>query len=348
MSSTYKNVPLATVTIGMTIESVYYLCEASEKQTKGGKPYCDLKLRDKTGARIAKYWNALEGFSTCSYVYIKEYSQDYNGTPNIIVQEVINIDESETDIEDFMVTVDNINDYKATFEDAQKEINNPTLKALFGIIFSGKTKELFFDAPFSEGARYGAIGGALMQSCRVAGAIEQMAYSYDLSDFSRELLIAASFIANSGKIIAFDLVDHVPVSTIKGSLYGDSALSYQRIILSIVKLKQDPKKAIELAGVSDDKWNLDEDVILQLTHLILSSRNGGVDAGNKDEKLGAVLPQSLEAMILSQCFLSDERAAATYDAIKAMEVSNPDPNDPFTPYDFHTRRKFLKPGWFDL
>ena len=56
MLGAYKNTPLATVIPGMTLECAYYLCEAAEKQTKGGKPYCDLTIRDKTGSRIAKYW----------------------------------------------------------------------------------------------------------------------------------------------------------------------------------------------------------------------------------------------------------------------------------------------------
>jgi len=345
--STYNNTPLATIVPGMTIESAYYLCEASEKLTKTGKPYCDLKLRDKTGARIAKYWSAFEGFETCSYVFIKGHSQEYGGATNIIAKEIVNINEDDVDIDDFVLVVDNIDEYKSTFDDAASQINNPTLKAIFKAVFTDKIKELFFNTPASEGARYGSMGGALMQSCRVSAAAEQMAYVYNLKDISKELLIAASFISNSGKIYAFDLVDHIPTVTLKGSLYGDVSLSYNRLMLGIINLKQNPKKCKSYAGIpeEDDSWSLDEDIILQLTHLILSSRSGNINPGNKDERMGATLPQSLESMILSQCFLSDDRVAQTYDAIKATELANCDPNDPFTPWDFSTRRRFLKPDW---
>lgn len=341
----YKNEPLASIVPGMTIESAYYLCEAAEKITKTGKPYCDLKLRDKTGCRTAKYWEPLDGFETCSYVFIRGNSQEYAGATNIIVKEIHNINKEEINISDFIVVVENIKEYKSTFEDYMQQISNPTLKAMLGAIFIDKFKEQFMDAPASEGARYGAIGGALMQACRVASAAEQMAYSYDLNSLSKELLIAASLIANSGKVYAYELIDHIPTLTIKGALYGDFALSYQKIILALIKLKQDKKTAAELAG-KEDGWELDEDIILQLTHLVLSSRSGNVDPGNKDERLGAVLPQSLEAMILSQCYMSDERSAAAHDAIKATELMNSDPNDPFTPWDFSTKRRFLKPEFF--
>ena len=82
---------------------------------------------------------------------------------------------------------------------------------------------------------------------------------------------------------------------------------------------------------------MDEDIVLQLTHMVLSSRSGNVDPGDRDERLGAVLPQSIEAMILSQAYMSDARASSAYDAIKSTELMNSDPNDPFTPWDFGSK-----------
>jgi len=343
----YKNAPLGSLVPGMTIESVYYLCEAAEKIARTGKPYCDLKLRDKTGCRTAKYWNPLEGFESCSYVFIRGQTQEYAGTTNLIIKEITNINEDEVDMNDFLVVVENLREYQSTFNDYIKQISNHTLKALMGAIFTDKFTEQFIEAPASEGARYGAVGGALMQTCRVAATAEQMAYSYDLNSNSKELLIAASLIANSGKVYAYELRDHIPTLTIKGALYGDFALAYQKVILALIKLKQDKKTAAELAGVKEAEWVLDEDIVLQLTHLVLSSRSGNIDPGDKDERLGSVLPQSIEAMILSQAYLSDARAASAYDAIKATELMNSDPNDPFTPWDFGTRRRFLKPEFFE-
>jgi 23S rRNA maturation-related 3'-5' exoribonuclease YhaM len=342
----YNNEPLASLVPGMSIESAYYLCEVAEKMTKTGKPYCDLKLRDKTGCRVAKYWNPLEGFESCSYVYVRGNTQEYAGATNIIVNDIININKDQINVEDFVVIVDNIKEYESTFEDYINQIKNPTLKAIIGVIFTDKFKEQFFNSPASEGSRYGAIGGALMQSCRVAAASEQLAYSYDLSSISKELLIAAALISNSGKVYAYELIENIPTLTIKGALYGDFALAYQKIILALIKLKQDKKTAAELSGVLESEWSLDEDIILQLTHMVLSSRSGNIEPGNKDEKKGSILPQSIEAMILSQSFLSDERAAFAYDSIKSTEFSNNDINDPFTPWDFNTKRRFLKPDFF--
>jgi len=344
MSEPYNNTPLASVTTGMPLESAYYLVEVSEKLTKGGKPYCDLKLRDKTGMRIAKYWNSFEGFSSCSYVFVKGHVDEFMGAAQIIVKEIVNIKEEEIEVKDFMMIVENIGEYRRTFEDYASQLTNPTIQAMFKTIFLDKFKESFFNSPASEGSRYGAVGGALMQSCRVALAAEQMAYSYDLDKNSRELLLAASFISNAGKVYSYELRDHIPMTTLKGSLYGDPAMAYQKVILAIVRLKQDPDKAKELAGVDKEKeWKPDDDVIIQLTHLILSSRSGNIDPSNKDERMSAVLPQTIEAMILSQCFLSDDRAALAYDSIKSSELGHSDPNDPFTPYDFGTRRRYLKP-----
>jgi 23S rRNA maturation-related 3'-5' exoribonuclease YhaM len=338
----YNNTPLASIVPGMTIESVYYLCEAAEKITRTGKPYCDLKLRDKTGSRTAKYWSPLEGFESCQYVFVRGHTEEYAGATNLIVKEIVNIDEEEVNIEDFILVVENISEYKSLFDDYFNQIKNPTIKAIFLSIFTPKFKEQFEEAPASEGARYGAIGGAMMQSCRIAASAEQMAYSYDLEELSKELLIASAFIANAGKVYSYEIMDHIPTLTLKGALYGDFSLAYQKVILALIKLKQDRTKLIELAGVEDDEWEMDENIVLQLTHLILSSRSGNIDPSNREERLGAVLPQSLEAMILSQLFISDERSAAAYDAIKSTELMNSDPNDPFTPWNFETKRRFLK------
>jgi len=346
MSKSYRNVPLASVSPGMVIESAYYLVEASEKTTRGGKPYCDLTIRDKTGLRIAKYWNAFEGFSSCSYVFIKGHVGEYGGAAQIVAKEIINVSEDEIDIDDFMMVVDGIEEYKNTFKDYSSQLTNPTIKALFNTIFSDKFKESFFEAPASEGSRYGAAGGALMQSCRVACAAEQMAYSYDLEKSRKELLIAASFIANSGKVFSYELKDHIPMITIKGSLYGDPAMAYNKIILAIIRLKQDPSQAKELAGIEkEEDWTLNDDIIIQLTHLVLSSRSGSLDPASKGERMSSVLPQTFESLILSQCFLSDDRAALAFDSIKSSELGNSDPNDPFTPYDFGTKRRYLKPNF---
>jgi len=344
MSESYNNIPLTSVSPGMVLESAYYLVEVSEKTTRGGKPYCDLKLRDKTGMRIAKYWNSFEGFSSCSYVFVKGHVDEYAGVAQVVVKEIVNIDEPEININDFIMVVENIREYRMTFEDYATQLTNHTIKAMFETIFVDKFKESFFNSPASEGSRYGAVGGALMQSCRVASAVEQMAYSYDLDKNSRELVLAAAFIANAGKVYSYELMDHIPMKTLKGSLYGDPAMAYQKVILAIVRLKQDPDRAKELAEVpKEDDWKPNDDIIIQLTHLVLSSRSGNIDPSNKDERISAVLPQTIESMLLSQCFLSDDRAALAYDAIKSSELGHSDPNDPFTPYDFGTRRRYLKP-----
>ena len=348
MSESYKNVPLASVSPGMVVESVYYLVEVSEKTTRQGKPYCDLKIRDKTGMRIAKYWNAFDGFKSCSYVFVKGHVDEYAGAAQVVAKEIVNIDESEIDIEDFMMIVDGIEEYKSTFDDYASQLTNPTIKAVFKTIFADKFKESFLTAPASEGARYGASGGALMQSCRVACAAEQMAYSYNIEKAKKELLIAASFIANSGKVFSYELRDFIPMVTLKGSLYGDPAMAYQKIIFAIIKLKQNPAQAKKLAEVKEEEeWSLNDDIVIQLTHLVLSSKSGSTDPASKGERTSSVLPQTFEAMILSQCFLSDDRAALAFDSIKSCELGNSDPNDPFTPYDFGTKRRYVKPNFLD-
>lgn len=346
-SKAYSNIPLASVNPGMTIESVYYLVEASEKTTKTGNAYCDLKLRDKTGIRIAKYWSPLEGFDTCSYVFIKGHSDEYAGATQIVVKEVLNVDESDVNLEDFMMIIENIDEFKSTFNDYENQLKNPTTKAFFKTIFNEKFKNMFFDSPASEGARYGAVGGALMQSCRVAALAEQMSYSYDMTEEQKEILTTSAFIANTGKVYAYDMVDHIPIMTLKGSLYGEVALAYQKIILAYVKLKQDPEKASKLSGVEDKDWQPSEDIIIKLTHMALSSRSGNIDPMNRGEKISSIIPQTLEAMILSQCFLTDERSALAYDSIVSSELGHSDPNDPFTPYDFATRRRYVKPQFWE-
>lgn len=338
-----SNVPLRTLVDDMKVMSVYYLKEAHEKIARNKQPYCDLVLRDRSGETTARLWGALGSLVPFSYVLVEGHTETYLDSLRLIVDKIGNVEEEQVDVRrDFVEETPDLPNKRKRLNEFVKQISEPTLRALTRGVFTERFTEQFSTVPASEGARDGVVGGTLTQSLRILDAVSYFISTYLCSDDSRhELALVGALLSNTGKVIAYDFVDNVPVITLKGRLFGDVALSYQRLIMVITSLKQRPQQAVELAGTGEG-WLLDEDVLLRLTHVILSSRSAAVNPGYVEERRCVVLPQSLEAVVVSQAYLADEQGSDVYDVIKATELNDNVPDDPLTPYDSRTKRRFLK------
>jgi 23S rRNA maturation-related 3'-5' exoribonuclease YhaM len=325
------NVPIASLKEGMKVSSVYYLCEASEKKTKDNRPYCDFKVRDKSGVHSARLWGPLNGLRCFSYVAVQGFVEVYNSVTRLIIEKIMNVEPTQINEDDFIRVIDNLEICKETLKKTLERLTVPTLKTLVANVFSDSFTEQFCRAPASEGTRYGAVGGTLLQVCRVMSLAENLVKEHGLSDEQAELIVAGVLLANTGKVVAYDFVDNMPVQTIKGTLYGEVALSYQRLIMILMKIKQDKKEPVVL----------DDELVMRLVHVVLSSRSATVFPFSTVERRCVVIPQSVEAVVVSQAYFTDEHVTDVTDFIGASETTSP-VEDPFTVYDTKTRRHYLK------
>jgi len=332
---------LSSLTEGSIISSAYYVAEVFEKMTRDKRPYCDVHVRDKTGAKVARYWGPAADLPTFSFAEISGRTEMYMDNVQLVIDSCKELESSDVDLEDFTCKIDNYDTFTEFFETILDEVTDPTLLAIYKKIFSKSFKEKFFDCPAGTGLETGQVGGALLQACRLVNAVNEASRLHHLDQLTKDLLVVGSILAFSGKPSCYDHVDCMPMQTVKGKLYGETASAYQRLVLALVMLKQKPTEARKLAKKEDDEdWQLDEEVILRLSHMLLSARSTSFESYTYHP--GAVQPCSVEAMILSHCLRTQENITSALECVVSSNLADNNPNDLMTPFDTKTRRNYLK------
>ncbi|MFA3783735.1 3'-5' exoribonuclease YhaM family protein [Melioribacteraceae bacterium 4301-Me] len=257
------------------------------KTTKGGNPYLNLELRDKTGSISAKLWErAEETYSQImpnSIVKIAGKMEEFNGNPQIKIEKIRPAVESDGISFEFFLAKSNrkleemINELNSFIE----SVKNPFLNKLLVTVFSGKTLEKFQTAPAGKGWHHAYIHGLLEHTIEIAKICELMCTFH--KELNRDLLISGALLHDLGKIeeltyqTFFDYTD-------KGKLLGHIVIAALEVQQAIDRINDFPEELKE-----------------QILHLILSHQG-------KLEFASPVEPRTLEAITLYQ---ADELSAKT-------------------------------------
>lgn len=335
------NIPIKTIEKGMEIESVYYCSEVHERIAKNKKPYCDVFLQDKTARNVARFWGPFNGWEANSFVEVSGYVQEYGGNLQIVINHIKNVKKEDVKEEDFIKEVDNKNDLHIRFcQIMDVEIVNPTIKTLYKSIFTEDFMEKFINSPSADSGKYSCSGGLLLQTCRILESVNQISYSRDLEKIKNEVLLASAVFSMAGKVFSFEESDNVGIynRTIKGFLYGEVALSYQKLMLAIIKLKQKPAIMEEYLSEEEDP-EVDDEIITNITHCVLSSRSSGFESMNYHPSI--VVPMTKEAMILAHAIAMEDNISLVEDSLE-IEEETPTSNEYFTSYNMKAKRRFYK------
>lgn len=276
----------------------YVLLKTVEKKTSSkGDSYLDATIADKSGEMNAKLWNYSEAahgvYEPGHLVKLRGTVSKYNGTDQFRIERIrLVLPEDGISISDFVPSVEfspehmwqSLYDLAAAFAD-------PDLKGIvLDILQEKKESLLYWPAAFKM--HHALRGGLLCHTLSIVRLAEAVCKVYPFAD--RELLLAGAMLHDVGKLEEFELgatglvTGYSPKGNLVGHLAGGAVLV---------------EKTAEKLGITSE-------VPMLLSHMLLS-HHGDPEFG------AAVLPQFLEAELLSQLDFMD---AAVFEIMEATSA----------------------------
>lgn len=304
------------VEIGKSFEDIYYLESISVKETKDGKKYSDLTLRDSSGSSNARYWGELEDVETGKFLACKVDIKSYNDLPQIIIQSCGNIDNPD-DLSPYISISPTLEKDKETFykvlkliDDLCEKSQNKICSSIVKSIFNEKFNDKFFSAPYGTLSTYGKKGGLLAHAIKISTLANDISRNYQLNMLERAILISASLLQTVGGIDAYEIFNLVPRETNAGILMGKLNLSINILDNAV------PQTIIDEESKS---------VYLRLKHSISVCSFTGQK------------PVTKEAVVLFETFKADFNITEVIDFIK-QDTNKGD----FTAFDSLGKRRYFK------
>jgi 3'-5' exoribonuclease len=278
----------------------FVMLKSVEKKTssKGGY-YLDATIADKSGEMNAKLWDYSEAvhgeYESGTLVKLRGTVSKYNNVDQFRIERIRPVlPEDNVSINDFVPSVDF--DQEAMWcelYDIARSFSDTDLKAIVtDILTDKKDAMLYWPAAFKM--HHAVRGGLLCHTLSIVRLAESVCNVYPFVD--KDLLLAGAILHDIGKLEEFELSKSGLVTgySTKGNLVGH--LAGGAILV---------EKTAEKLGITSD-------VSMLLAHMSLS-HHGDPEFG------AAVLPQFLEAELLSQLDLMDATVYEITEATSAVE-----------------------------
>lgn len=278
----------------------YVLLKTVEKKTsaKGGF-YLDATIADKSGEMNAKLWDYSEAvhgiYEAGNLVKLRGTVSEYRGVNQFRIDRIrLVLPEDGVDINDFVPSTGfNEADMWNELYNIADAFADADLKAIVTTILNEKKEQmLYWPAAFKM--HHAVKGGLLCHTLSIVRLAEAVCRVYTFAD--RELLLAGVILHDIGKIEEFELNSTGLVSgySPKGNLVG-------HLVSGAVTVE----KTAEKLGITSD-------VPMLLSHMLIS-HHGDPEFG------AAVLPQFLEAELLSQLDMMDATVFEICEATAAVK-----------------------------
>lgn len=168
----------------------FFLVQAKEVRFKknSGDPYLSLQLSDRTGLIEAKMWDGVEEvadtFDANDFIKVKANIQLYRDKPQMIIQRLRRVEDSEVDLSDYVPhTKRDIDAMMAELRESIDQFNNPHLKALLlACLDDEEIGPRFRVAPAAKTLHHATVGGLLEHVCSLMGLARRVASNYDYLD----------------------------------------------------------------------------------------------------------------------------------------------------------------------
>ena len=284
--------------------AVFAFSDVQLRQAKNGKNFLIIKLRDRTGAKQARWFSpnddVLEQLQNTKLVCV---SGSVDGNPGQYYGE-IKLDScvaapSPDDLSPYMQPLPgNHAMHRARFFELIRSVQNPYCKELLKAIFDldGENWQKFEAAPAAKALHHGYRGGLLEHTGEVAALCDSVACT--LPHLDRDLLITAALLHDFGKLeeLAQDL--NSGEYTQRGHLIG-------HVVLGTCAVRE-AMNSIE---------NFPDTLQDEILHLILS-HHGRTEFG------AAKTPMFPEAVVLSACDLMSARVAQCREILDNRETAD--------------------------
>ena len=292
----------------------FLLTSKETKLTRGGKPYLNLRLSDKTGDIECKLWDAdTIPADVGAAVKIEATAGEYNGKPQLTVNRLrlpIETERPQLDPGFFYPASEHDRDemYGRILSTIENYTTGDIQRLLRAIFNDPEIAPLFHEAAAASSIHHAYIGGLAEHSLSLAEAGRMMAYHYSLDE---SLMIAGALLHDIGKL--YELALNTRAVTRQGALLGHIAMGYKLVTWYCHKLRIDPKTAE------------------MVEHMILS-HHGTKEWGSP------VLPAFKEALVFHNLDQIDAKLAAVDAAMKAPS----DESEEFTAWIKATGSRFLR------
>ena len=308
--------------VGSSFEGVYYVESVFVKQTVQKKDYSDVMLRDRSGARNAKYWGVVPDMAKGDWVFVSANVDEYMGNPSIVLKNVERTD-APADMSDYIPSYDDSEDSAGKFDGVRKTLaeleaqtGDETVGLLVNEVYAdSKFFERFVSAPGSAKPHYGRQGGLMAGTVRVAENCARMADSYGLDVREKCVLLASALLFRIGAIDAFEFSDCMPAYTKRGMLLGMGNLTMTRVHSALRRMSSAQAKAGN---------KVDQEALMRVLHCVAS-----FDAR-------CVVPMTKEAMVLSSAYRADSEMVDSLDFI----ANDQNVSEDFTAWDPSMGRKY--------
>lgn len=233
--------------------SEIYLCKMKQTAaTRGGKPYINVTLQDKTGSLGAKIWepnsSGIEEFDVMDYVQVVGDVTLYQGALQLTIKRCRKASKGEYTIDDYLPVspYDPEEMYKEMVAILNQEVTNLYLRQLI--------RQLFIDNPSfinrfkkhsaAKSVHHSFVSGLLHHTLRVLQQCQYYCSRYP--QLNKDLLYTAAVLHDIGKmeeLSSFPMNDY----TDGGQLLGHIMIGIEQIGKEIDKIEGFPKTlAIEL------------------------------------------------------------------------------------------------------
>ena len=279
---------------GMKIDQVFLVEVSNFKQTRNGKYFIQLELRDRTGSIKAVRWEAtqdlFESFGADDFVRISGRVEEFQGHLQIIIDGLQRVDAEGVDFADFLPrTSRDIPQMGAELRSIVEELKNPHVRRLLlEFLDDPEVKAGLARSPAGKVLHHAYIGGLLEHVLSLCNASRRIAPNYPQLDLP--LLVAAAVLHDIGKLRE--------ISSARSFRYTDVGQLVGHIPIGIAWIEE---KARKIPGFPAD-------LLVHLQHIVASHH--GLP------EYGAVKPPMTPEAIAFH-FLDDlDAKLASLDAIK--------------------------------
>ncbi len=189
---------------GQHVDQVFLVETWNFKQTRNGKFFIQMEVRDRSGSIKAIRWEATpelySSFGVDDFIRIDGRVEEFQQHLQIIVDDLVRIREDEVDLADFLPhTARSIPEMEKELRASLSELKNPFLSRLLQAFLADReVSEGLPRCPAGKALHHAYIGGLLEHILSLVQAVRRLAPSYPQLDV--DLLVAGAVLHDIGKL----------------------------------------------------------------------------------------------------------------------------------------------------
>jgi 3'-5' exoribonuclease len=306
-------------------EQISQVFLASEKQlrpNRNGNLYLQLQLSDRSGAIAARLWNASDNdyraFENGDYVKVDGNTQLFQGTMQLIANNIRRARPDEVDDADFLVLRSDEIDRMATrLAEILRSIKTPELRNLAECFLMDTTfMKKFITAPAGMKNHHAYKGGLLEHVVSLMELVTVVAPRYPRLDPDK--LLVGAFLHDAAKVdeLAYE----------REVAYTDDGQLLGHMVLAITMIDDKVREVERLSGEPFPKQ-----LVTEIKHMVIS-HHGEYEYGSPK------LPMTLEAVALHHLDNLDAKLAS----FTQLMIDCPNIESSWTQYHTNLGRKLYK------